>query len=131
MNTMAEVLQDEIATGDGSLESALVAAGWEVIGPTTWRLPTQKGDSLLTEIAHRDHWRQFELSEGATPKSSSDGVFDDNYCLSGPAKLIARKDDCSMCRLDMPDDLADSTGNSFAFGDYQHGFDAHAAWIEA
>lgn len=131
MNTLAKALPNEFETDELSLEWALAAGGWESSGPACWRMATERGDSLLVEVAHRDNWRHFQLSGGATPPSTNSRVLQDNYKLFGPAKLIARPGDCPICRLDVPDDLTGSMGESFAFCGDLAALDARAAWVRA
>ena len=90
------------------LESALIDCGWEQRDPLRWRLSTARGESWLTEIAHRERWRQFELSGSASPQSTSAHALYENRRLRGPAKLVAQTDRPAICRLDVPDDLTGS-----------------------
>jgi hypothetical protein len=101
-------------TDEATLESALAHCGWEQVDRARWRRPSRNGDCVLEELAHRDRWRQFQLSGGAVPQLDCSQALEDNYCLFGPAKLIARTGNSPICRVDVPDELGE--GNEHAFG---------------
>ncbi len=131
MSKLADALPDVLAANESSLESALAACGWKPQGRTCWRLKTQPGNAFLMEVSHRDHWRQFQLTGGTTPRSTNSRVLQDNFGLFGPAKLIARPGDCPICRLDVPEELTASIGESIAFSEDFQVLDARVAWAQA
>lgn len=116
---------------ESTLESALADCGWEHEAPARWRLPSTAGDCELVEIAHRDCWRQFQLSGGRAPQSSNTRLLADNFRVFGPAKLVARSGGHPICRLDVPDALTDSGAHSFDPNGQLQILDANAAWAAA
>lgn len=131
MNCLTDRLSPTPMLDEPTLESALSVCGWEQHGQTCWRLATSCSESWLTEIAYRDQWRQFELSGGATPQSTSARVLQENHRLFGPAKLVARGDGSTICRLDLPDELAASTGELRDTGDVWQVLHPQVAWAQA
>jgi hypothetical protein len=125
-----ETSPNQLTAGDASLESALADAGWQFQGAAKWNLDTNCGDARLEEIAHRDIWRQFQLSGGATPHSTNNRLLHVNHRLIGPAKFVAWNQNAPVCRLDVPDDLAETASDSFAFV-AEHDANACAAWVQA
>jgi hypothetical protein len=131
MNVKAESLLDEMAINEPTLEAALSACGWEQSEPTCHRLHTRSGPAFLLELPQRDRWRQFYLSGGKTPVSSNSRLLHDNHRLVGPAKLVDGPGDCSICRLDVPDDLTGTIGTTLARSDDTNMLDPHLAWAQA
>ena len=130
MNALAEQLPHQFVAEDTSVDAALVQVDWQPQGPTTWKLDTRHGDAILEEIAHRDNWRQFQLSGGGTPRPENNRVLHHNHCLRGPAKFVARTGHSPVCRLDVPDDLAGSASDPFEVGS-DRGLNVCSSWVQA
>jgi hypothetical protein len=130
MKTQVETSPKQAAAGEASLELALADAGWQFPGAATWKLKTKRGEARLEEIAHRDTWRQFELSAAALPHSTNHRLLHINHRMIGPAKFVARKHNAPVCRLDVPDELADAASYSFTFV-AENRPKACAAWAQA
>jgi hypothetical protein len=130
MSTALESMLAAPAAAEQTIEAAL-ARYWERPSPSEWRRQTQHGECALAEIAHRDRWRQFQLSGGWIQHSDSSCVLERNAKLFGPVKLIIRPPSDAVCRVDVPETLAVGGGHTM-WSDGQLQFeDAAARWAAA